>query len=87
MASHLDLEEQEQIEELKHFWRRYGPILTWALIVVLGAYSAWTGWQYWQRRQGLTQGSLSFAGAAAPRSNTLQVLAYFISLELRCTHQ
>jgi predicted negative regulator of RcsB-dependent stress response len=60
MASHLDLEEQEQIEELKHFWRRYGPMLTWALIAVLGAYSAWTGWQYWQRRQGV-QASVLYA--------------------------
>ena len=60
MASHLDLEEQEQIEELKHFWRRYGPILTWVLIAVLGAYSAWTGWQYWQRRQGV-QASVLYA--------------------------
>jgi predicted negative regulator of RcsB-dependent stress response len=73
MASHLDLEEQEQIEELKHFWRRYGPILTWALIVVLGAYSAWTGWQYWQRRQGV-QASVLYAtleGAVASGDQTL----------------
>ena len=73
MASHLDLEEQEQIEELKHFWRRYGPLLTWALIVVLGAYSAWTGWQYWQRRQGV-QASVLFAtleSAVATADQTL----------------
>jgi predicted negative regulator of RcsB-dependent stress response len=51
MASHLDLEEQEQLDELKHFWKRWGDVITWALIVVLGAYAAWTAWQSWSTRQ------------------------------------
>ena len=51
MAKHLDLEEQEQLDELKHFWKRFGNLITWALIVVLGAFAAWNGYQYWQRSQ------------------------------------
>lgn len=51
MAKHLDLEEQEQLDELKHFWKQYGNLITWALIVVLGAFSAWNGYQYWKRSQ------------------------------------
>ncbi len=51
MANHLDLEEQEQLDELKHFWKQYGNLITWLLIVVLGAFSAWNGYQYWQRTQ------------------------------------
>lgn len=51
MASALDLEEQEQLDQLKHFWNRWGNLLTWILIAVLGAYAAWNGWQYWQNRQ------------------------------------
>lgn len=51
MASHLDLEEQEQLAELKHFWKTYGNLISWLLIVVLGSYAAWNGWQYWQRNQ------------------------------------
>lgn len=51
MALQLDLEEQEQIDELKHFWSRWGDYLVWALIVVLGAYAGWNGWHYWQRRE------------------------------------
>ncbi len=51
MAKHLDFEEQEQLDELKHFWKQYGDIITWALIVVLGALAAWNGYQYWQRNQ------------------------------------
>ena len=51
MAKHLDLEEQEQLDEIKHFWKRYGNAITWALIAVLGAFAAWNGYQYWQRSQ------------------------------------
>ena len=52
MAKHLDLEEQEQLAELKHFWKQYGNIITWVLIVVFGTIAAWNGYQYWQGRQG-----------------------------------
>jgi len=51
MASQLDLEEQEQLAELKHFWKTYGNLISWLLILVLGGYAAWNGWQYWERSQ------------------------------------
>jgi len=51
MANQFDLEEQEQLDELKHFWREYGNLITWALIVVFGAIAAWNGWNYWQTQQ------------------------------------
>jgi predicted negative regulator of RcsB-dependent stress response len=51
MARHLDLEEQEQLDELKHFWKQYGNLITWFLIAVFGAFAAWNGWNYWQRTQ------------------------------------
>ena len=51
MSTHLDLEEQEQLAELKHFWKQYGNAITWLLIVVFGSVAAWNGYQYWQTRQ------------------------------------
>ncbi len=51
MASPLDLEEQEQLDELKHFWKRWGDLITWVLIVVLGGYAAWMGWQSYSVKQ------------------------------------
>jgi predicted negative regulator of RcsB-dependent stress response len=51
MATHLDLEEQEQLDQLKSFWKQYGNLITWTLIAALGAYAAWNGWNYWQRDQ------------------------------------
>ncbi len=51
MASHLDLEEQEQLAQLKHFWKAWGNLISWVLILVLGTFAAWNGWQYWHRNQ------------------------------------
>lgn len=51
MASHLDLEEQEQLEQLKAFWKRWGNAITWLLTLALVAYAGWTGWNYWQRTE------------------------------------
>ena len=46
-----DLEEQEQLESLKAWWKQYGNAVTWALIVILLGLAAWSGWCYWQRVQ------------------------------------
>ena len=51
MANALDLEEQEQLDQIKHFWKKYGNLISWLLIVVLGGYAAWNGYHYWQRDQ------------------------------------
>lgn len=53
MATQLDLQEQEQIDALKAFWKRYGNLVTWLLIAALAAYAGWNGWNYWQRSQAL----------------------------------
>jgi predicted negative regulator of RcsB-dependent stress response len=58
MATNLDLEEQEQLDQLKHFWAQYGNLITWALIVVLGGFAAWNGWNWWQRSQSIKAAAL-----------------------------
>lgn len=58
MANHLDLEEQEQLDQIKHFWKQYGNAITWALIVVLGAFASWNFYQYWQRNQAVQAAAL-----------------------------
>jgi predicted negative regulator of RcsB-dependent stress response len=58
MATHLDLEEQEQLDQLKAFWKQYGNLITWLLVLVLGGYAAWNGWNLYQRDQGSKAGSL-----------------------------
>jgi predicted negative regulator of RcsB-dependent stress response len=46
-----DHEEQEQLATLKAWWKQYGNLLTWLLIIVLAGYAGWTGWQQYQRSQ------------------------------------
>ena len=40
MATHLDLQEQEQLDSIKHFWKQYGNLITWVLIIALGGFAA-----------------------------------------------
>ncbi len=51
MATHLDLEEQEQLDTLKAFWQQYGNLISTLLIIGFGSLAAWNGWQWWQREQ------------------------------------
>ena len=58
MATHLDLEEQEQLDQLKHFWAKYGNLVTLTLVLALGGFAAWNGWQYWQNRSAVQAAAL-----------------------------
>ena len=51
MAQPLDLQEQEQLDALKSFWKTYGNLITWALVAALAVYAGWNGWRWWQRDQ------------------------------------
>ena len=57
-TQHLDLEEQEQLDQIKAFWKQYGNLITATLIVVFGVLAAYNGWQYWQRSQATQAASL-----------------------------
>ena len=59
MASHLDLEEQEQLDQIKSFWARWGNLITSVITLLLLAFAAWNGWNYWQQRQA-TQAAVLF---------------------------
>ena len=65
MATHLDLEEQEQLDQIKHFWNKWGTPITGVAVVAMGAFAAWNGWQYWQQRQALQAAALTEAVSAA----------------------
>jgi predicted negative regulator of RcsB-dependent stress response len=53
-----DLEEQEQLDAIKAWWKQYGNLVTWILIAVLGTYAAWSGWNLYQRNQAGQAGQL-----------------------------
>jgi predicted negative regulator of RcsB-dependent stress response len=58
MATHLDLEEQEQLDQLKAFWKRWGNLVTLILIAVLGTIAVWNGWHWYQRDQAVKASSM-----------------------------
>lgn len=74
MAKHLDLEEQEQLDQIKHFWAQYGNAITWLLIAVLGGFAAWNGWNYWQNRQAIQAAALFDEVQAAAQANDAERL-------------
>lgn len=53
-----DLEQQEQLDQVKHLWKQYGNLVTWVLVLALGGYAAWTGYLYWQQKLSVGAGSL-----------------------------
>ena len=65
MANHLDLEEQEQLDQLKHFWASWGTLISGVLTAILVALAAWNGYQFWQTRQASQASALSDAIEAA----------------------
>jgi len=46
-----DLQEQEQIEELKTWWTMHGTLITAVVAALAVGVVAWQGWQWWQRSQ------------------------------------
>ena len=58
MATQLDLQEQEQLDALKAFWNKQGNLITWTLVLCLGGFAAWNGWNYYQRDQAARAGAL-----------------------------
>src|SRR3989338_7658087 len=47
----LDLQEQEQIDALKTWWKENGNKLLGALLAVAIVFAGWRGWQYCQHQQ------------------------------------
>jgi len=79
MAQQLDLQEQEQIDALKAFWKQYGNLITWTLTLALAAFA---GFNYWHKRQadqaleaGSMFGELETAAQANDLDRTAKVFA------------
>ncbi len=46
-----DLEEQEQIDELKAWWKTYGKMISNAVLALVVVYAAYQGWNMYQGKQ------------------------------------
>jgi predicted negative regulator of RcsB-dependent stress response len=72
MATPLDLQEQEQLDALKDFWKRYGNLITWALIAALSVFAGINAWKWWQRDQAAKAGALFEQLELAAQANDAQ---------------
>lgn len=50
-VNQLDLEEQEQVEKLKHFWKKWGTPITALVTVGMLAFAGVRGYDWYQTRQ------------------------------------
>src|SRR5688572_17969446 len=47
----LDLEEQEQVAELKAWWRQHGNLIVATILAAALAFAGWQGWRWYQASQ------------------------------------
>ena len=53
-----DLEEQEQLDEFKAWWKKNGSMATNLVLAALVAYSAWQGYHYFQNKKSVEASAL-----------------------------
>ena len=67
-----DLEEQEQLAALKAWWKENGALVITAITLVLFAFAAWQGWNYYQRNQAVQASGLYDTVQQAARAGDLK---------------
>jgi len=72
--SAYDLEEQEQLAELKAWWKEHGGTVMLGATLALAAFGAWNGWMWYQRSQAAQAAVLYDALQKAARANDLKVI-------------
>jgi predicted negative regulator of RcsB-dependent stress response len=65
----FDLEEQEQIAELKQFWKQYGTLIVTLAVAALVAFAGMQGWRYYKQSQSEQASSLFTKFGEAVRKN------------------
>ena len=68
----LDLEEQQQLDNLKAFWAKWGNLITGVLTVIVVAAAGWNLWTEWQRREAQAAGTAYDAVEAALQKKDLK---------------
>jgi predicted negative regulator of RcsB-dependent stress response len=66
-----DLEEQETIDDLKAWWKRWGNHVTTAVLVVALALASVQGWRWWKANSAEQASALYSAVSTAVRGNDL----------------
>ena len=70
----LDLEEQEQVDELKALWKKYGDYITKGAIAFFVLYGLFQGWGYYQTKQSLGASELYQSIVVLDEKNSKEII-------------
>ena len=70
----LDLEEQEQVDELKALWKKYGSYITRGVIAFFVLYALFQGWGYYQTKQSLGASEAYQSIVVLDEKNTKEIM-------------
>ena len=70
----LDLEEQEQVEELKAWWKLHGGMITAVVVAVAVGFAGWQGWRWYQASQAGNASALYETLTKAVQANDTKAL-------------
>ena len=70
----LDLDEQEQVDELKALWKKYGAYITRGVIAFFVLYALFQGWGYYQTKQSSGASELYQSIVVLDEKNTKDIL-------------
>jgi predicted negative regulator of RcsB-dependent stress response len=68
----FDLEEQEQIAELKQFWKQYGKLIVTLAVVAVVAFGGMQGWRIYKQNQAEKASALFTRFGEAVRKNDVK---------------
>ncbi len=68
----LDLEEQEQVDEAKAWWKQHGNKVIWGVTAFLLVAAGWRAWQTWQHNQAAEASMLFDSAVQAASMNDLK---------------
>jgi predicted negative regulator of RcsB-dependent stress response len=70
----LDLEEQEQVEELKAWWKQHGGFITAIILAVALGFAGWQAWRWYQSSQAAQASVLYDTVSKAAQANDAKAL-------------
>jgi predicted negative regulator of RcsB-dependent stress response len=70
----LDLEEQEQVEELKAWWKQHGGMIAALVVAVAVGFIGWQGWRWYQSNQAAHASALYETVTKAMQANDAKAL-------------
>jgi predicted negative regulator of RcsB-dependent stress response len=70
----LDLEEQEQVAELKAWWKQHGNLIVWAILAIAIAFSGWQVWRWYGASQSAQAAGLYDTLVKAAQANDAKAL-------------